>query len=93
MVIIRRIKVFLKDFKDYLELPNDIRERVDKQLMRLCENPRHPSLWLKKLRGTDKFEIRISKGYRLTLQIEKEMLELLRIGTHDLLREEGRRLR
>lgn len=69
--------------------PDDIRVRVDKQLIRMCENPRHPSLRLKKLRGTDTFEIRISKGYRLTFHIEKETLELQRVGTHDLLRDEG----
>lgn len=44
---------------------------------------------LKKLGGTDKFEIRISKGYRLTLRIEKGMVELRRAGAHDILRNEG----
>ncbi len=44
---------------------------------------------VEKLKGTDKFEIRISKGYRLTLRFDKEHLELRRVGTHDILREEG----
>jgi len=55
----------------------------------LFENFRHPSLRLKKLKGTDKFEIRISKGYRLTLRFEKNKSELRRVGTHDILRDEG----
>jgi len=55
----------------------------------LLEDFRHPSLRLKKLKGTDKFEIRISKGYRLTLRFEKEHMELRRVGTHDILRDEG----
>jgi len=85
-VIIRRTNAFLKDYR---KLPSKIRDRVDKQLYLLFENFRHPSLRLKKLGGTDKFEIRISKGYRLTLRLEKDMIELRRIGTHDILKDEG----
>jgi len=70
-------------------LPSEIRERVDKQLRLLFEDFRHPSLRLKKLGGTDKFEIRISKGYRLTLRLDKGVVELRCVGTHDILRDEG----
>ena len=70
-------------------MPSEIRERVDKQLRLLFEDFRHPSLRLKKLGGTDKFEIRISKGYRLTLRLGKGVVELRRVGTHDILRDEG----
>lgn len=83
---IRRTNSFLKDYK---KLPEEIKPRVDKNLALLFENPRHPSLRLKKLKGTDKFEIRISKGYRLTLRYQDQILELRRVGTHDLLRKEG----
>ena len=83
---IRRTDAFLRDYR---ALPIEIRERVEKQLRLLLEDFRHPSLRLKKLKGTDKFEIRISKGYRLTLRFDKEHLELRRVGTHDILREEG----
>jgi mRNA interferase RelE/StbE len=85
-VIIRRTDAFLRDYR---ALPADIRQRVEKQLRLLLEDYRHPSLRLKKLKGTDKFEIRISKGYRLTLRFDKEHMELRRVGTHDILREEG----
>jgi mRNA-degrading endonuclease RelE of RelBE toxin-antitoxin system len=85
-VIIRRTNAFLKD---YWGLSPEIRERVDKRLHLLFEDFRHPSLRLKKLGGTDKFEIRISKGYRLTLRLEKGVVELRRVGTHDILRDEG----
>jgi len=85
-VNIRRTDAFLRDYR---ALPIEIRERVEKQLRLLFEDFRHPSLRLKKLKGTDKFEIRISKGYRLTLRFDKEHLELRRVGTHDILREEG----
>ena len=83
---IRRTNSFLKDYK---RLPSDISSRVDKQLSLLLQNPRHPSLRLKKLKGTDRFEIRISKSYRMTLRYQDQTLELRRVGTHDLLKKEG----
>jgi mRNA interferase RelE/StbE len=85
-VIIRRSNAFLRD---YQKLPTEVRDRVDKQLHLLFEDFRHPSLRLKKLRGTDIFEIRITKGYRLTFRFDKEIIELRRVGTHDILRDEG----
>jgi mRNA interferase RelE/StbE len=84
-VKIRRTDSFLRDYR---ALPAEIRERTEKQLRLLLQNFRHPSLKLKKLKGTDKFEIRISKGYRLTLRFDKEHIELRRVGTHDILRDE-----
>ena len=84
-MIIRRTDAFLRDYRT---LPVAIRERVDKQLLLLFENFRHPSLRLKKLKGTDRFEIRISQGYRLTLRLDQGVMELRRVGTHDILRDE-----
>jgi len=85
-VNIRRTDAFLRDYR---ALPIEIRESVEKQLRLLLEDFRHPSLRLKKLKGTDKFEIRISKDYRLTSRFNKEHLELRRVGTHDILRNKG----
>ena len=85
-MIIRRTDAFLRDYRT---LPVAIRERVDKQLRLLFKNFRHPSLRLKKLKGTDRFEIRISNGYRLTLRLDQGVMELRRVGTHDILRDEG----
>jgi mRNA interferase RelE/StbE len=86
-VKIRRTESFLKD---YQRLPEDIRGLVKKQLSHLLEDPRHPSLRLKKLKGRDKYEIRITRGYRLTLRFLEDIIELRRGGTHDLLKREGR---
>ena len=85
-MIIRRTDAFLRDYR---ALPADIRERIDKQLRLLFEDFRHPSLRLKKLKGTDRFEIRISKCYHLPLRIDQGVMELRRVGTHDILRDEG----
>jgi hypothetical protein len=63
--------------------------RVDRQHALLLKNPGHPSLMLKKLKGTQIFEIRITRAYRMTLSYRENTLELRRVGTHDLLRKEG----
>jgi mRNA-degrading endonuclease RelE of RelBE toxin-antitoxin system len=72
--------------RDYARLSDEIKERVDKQLALLMSNPRHPSFRLKRLRGTaDLWEVRITRGYRLTLQFAGELCILRRVGTHDIL--------
>jgi len=83
---IRRTESFVKDYR---RLPAEIRGQVDKQLEYLIRDHRYPSLRVKKLRGTDNFEIRISKGYRLTFRYADDVLELRRVGTHDILKKEG----
>lgn len=83
---IRRTEFFLKDYRS---LSLEIQKRVDKQIVLLVTNLKHPSLKMKKLKGTDKFEIRITKGYRMTLRYDGHLLELRRVGTHDILRKEG----
>ena len=85
-MIIRRTDAFLRDYR---ALPADIRERIDKQLRLLFEDFRHPALQLKKLKGTDRFEIRISKCYHLPLRIDQGVMELRRVGTHDIIHDEG----
>lgn len=86
MVKIRRTNAFLKDYR---KLSEELKSQVDKQLSFLIQNPNHPSLNLKKLKGTKRYEIRISKGYRLTLNYTGNILELRRVGTHDILKKEG----
>jgi mRNA-degrading endonuclease RelE of RelBE toxin-antitoxin system len=73
--------------RDYARLPEDIKDRADKQLTLLLTNPRHPSLRLKRVRGTDDiWEARITRGYRMTLTIAGDTFILRRIGAHDVLR-------
>jgi mRNA interferase RelE/StbE len=73
--------------KDYDGLPESIRGQTDKQLTLLLENPNHPSLRLKKIKGHPNiWEGRITKSYRFTFQILGEMYILRRIGTHNILK-------
>jgi mRNA-degrading endonuclease RelE of RelBE toxin-antitoxin system len=68
-------------------LTQQLRQRVDKALRLLLENPRHPSLQIKKMKGyEDRWEGRVTLHYRLIFTIEGDAYVLLRVGTHDLLR-------
>ena len=78
--------VFTKPFvEDYRSLPHNIQLQVDKSLFLLSENPKHPSLKIKKVQGvTGKiFEGRVSRDYRFTFQIEKDIYLLRRVGPHN----------
>ncbi len=72
--------------RDYAGLREEIKERVEKQLALLLLSPRHPSLRLKRIRGTaDIWEVRVSRGYRLTLQLAGDTYLLRRVGPHDVI--------
>jgi len=73
--------------RDYARLPDDLKERVDKQLDLLLKDARHPSLRLKRMRGTANiWEARVTRGYRMTLEVSENSIILRRIGPHDVLR-------
>jgi mRNA interferase RelE/StbE len=72
---------------DYNSLPKEIKERANKQLTLLLENPRHLSLHLKKIKGHPTiWESWITESYRFTFQISGETFILRRVGTHDILK-------
>jgi mRNA-degrading endonuclease RelE of RelBE toxin-antitoxin system len=79
---------FTKSFiKDYQVLPISLQRAAEKQLERLAENPRHPSLNVKKMQDPRNiWEARVTKGYRLTLQMDGDVCILRRLGTHDISR-------
>jgi mRNA-degrading endonuclease RelE of RelBE toxin-antitoxin system len=73
--------------RDYDDLPESIKKQTDQHLSLFIENPHHPSLRIKKIKGHPKiWEGRISKNYRFTFQIEGETYILRRIGTHNILK-------
>jgi mRNA-degrading endonuclease RelE of RelBE toxin-antitoxin system len=72
---------------DYKALPESIKYLADKQFALLLENPRHPSLRVKKIKGHPNiWEGRVTKSYRFTFQISGEIYIMRRIGTHDILK-------
>ncbi len=73
--------------RDYSALPESIKKQAEKQFSLLLENPRHPSLRIKKIKGHPYiWEGRITKNYRFTFQIVGETYLLRRVGTHDTLK-------
>jgi mRNA-degrading endonuclease RelE of RelBE toxin-antitoxin system len=73
--------------RDYKGLPEDIQELIDKQIIHLLGNPKHPSLCLKKMEGHKSiYEARITKGYCMTFQIVDDTYLLRRVGTHSILK-------
>ena len=79
---------FTKPFKqDYKKLSGNIQELIDKQIAHLLENPKLPSLQIKKMEGRQSiWEARITKGYRMTFQIVGDTYLLRRAGTHSILK-------
>jgi len=83
-----QIKPSPKFAHDYKNLAPLLRKRTDEQLKILLENPQHPSLGLKKMKGfSDIWEARITKKCRFTFQIQGDFYILRRIGTHDILKQ------
>lgn len=76
--------------KAYQRLPQHLQSQVDQQLQLLLEDPRHPFLQVKKIRGirgkVSIFEARITPGYRMTFQIRGEIYILRKVRPHHILR-------
>ena len=51
------------------------------------DNPKHPSLHIKKMEGHPSvWEARITKGYRMTFQVDGDVFLLRRVGPHSVLK-------
>lgn len=73
---IRFTRRFLKSFE---RLPAPVQEKVKKQLALLAENPRHPSLQTKPIRGASGiYEARVDSDDRLTYERDEEDTLVLR---------------
>lgn len=81
-----RLELTKRFQRDFRALSEPIQRRVEKQLVLFLQNPRHPSLRIKKMEGFhDIWEGRITQSYRFTFQIREDTCVLRRIGTHDIL--------
>ncbi len=68
----------------YQELNSEEQALADKALRLLVENLRHPSLRVKKIKGTEGiWEARVSRSIRLTFEVHGDLLMLRTIGRHD----------
>jgi len=71
--------------KSALELEPEIREKLKKQVGLLAADPRHPSLRVKKIKGTGSvFEARVDRDFRFTFEYGGRHEIILRVvGPHD----------
>jgi len=71
--------------KSALELEPDIRAKLEKQIGLLVSDLRHPSLRVKKIKGTGSvFEARVDRDHRFTFEFgEKREIILRVVGPHD----------
>ena len=71
--------------KSVLDLDGRTREKLQKQLEILISNPRHPSLGVKKIKGTKSiFEARADDHHRFTFEYgEKNEIVLRVVGPHN----------
>lgn len=71
--------------KSVHELDQRTLEKLKKQLKYLMSDPRHPSLGIKKIKGTRSiFEARVNDSYRITFEFGGENEIILRVvGPHN----------
>lgn len=75
--------------KSYKTLPSEIQEKVKKAFDLFKDNPKHPSLQTKKIKGTkDIWEGRIDIHYRFIFRYDGDTVIFLNVGPHDVIDEE-----
>lgn len=79
-----RVLAYERFRKSYRHLPSFIQRKIDKQLALLTENPRHPSLQVKRIKGTTNlWEARVDLHYRMSFEMVGDTLHLRVVGHHD----------
>lgn len=79
----RRLPSFKKAFA---QLPHDIQLKAGKAFLLFQENPQHPSLHIKRMRGIPGvWEGRVDIHYRFTFHYEGDTAVFRNIGPHDIL--------
>ena len=67
----------------FASLPNDVRRQAQRAYRLFLRDPRHPSLWFKKVdEGSGIYSVRIGLGYRALGVMEGSTVLWFWIGTH-----------
>ncbi len=81
---LRQLKPFARQ---YTKLPPAVRKKVDRQLINLNHDIRHPGLRAQKMVNRDDiWEARVDEHYRFTFQIRDNFIILRKVGTHQIYR-------
>lgn len=74
---------FERDLKKILRKNPKLKEKVERRVLILARNPKHKSLRLHKLSGSDNWSLSVSMDVRIIFSIRKNRVLCTRIGTHD----------
>jgi len=78
---------FSKTFnKQFIKLPREIQDRWREKIKLFLVDRGHPSIRLKKLKGSDIWEISITMDYRATFEIVSDYIYFRKIGIHEILK-------
>jgi mRNA-degrading endonuclease RelE of RelBE toxin-antitoxin system len=78
-----RVRFTNRADKDYAVLSKTARKAFGKQLEFLLVNPRHPSLWAKKLEGSDDlWQARVNRSWRFYFKIDGDEYAIIGIVPH-----------
>jgi hypothetical protein len=79
------VGVTVKFFSYYDELPKQIKKKFKKQLAFLKNNPKHKSLQIHQIEGSEFWEFYVDIGYRCIFRREGNRYVLHYVGTHKLI--------
>lgn len=72
---------------DFIRLETLLQRRTEQKITLLSNNPRHPSLQVKKMVNQKNiYEARIDIHNRLTFEIHEGYILMRRVGTHEIYR-------
>ncbi len=75
---------FSKTFTEQRKrLAPEIQKKLRRQLKNLQADFRHPSLFARKMPGSEVYEARVDYHFRFTYLAEGEIVYVLGVGTHD----------
>ena len=70
----------------FKKLPKAIQDQAFEKLALFLDDPSHPSLRVKRVKGTAAvWEMSVTMNYRITFEVDGDRILLRRIGTHDAL--------
>ena len=72
-------------FSQYDDLPREIKKKFKNQLKHLKSDPKHKSLQIHRIQGTDFWEFYVDKRYRCLFKQEGLVYKLYYVGTHRLI--------
>lgn len=81
-----KVRYSKKFIKDYQKIPQNKQIKVDKAIKHITKDLYHPALNTRKMEGSHKWEVRVDYHYRMTFEIVEDIIQLSRVGTHEIYR-------